>query len=94
MHVTVYDPYVTPEQAETLGVALTSDMKAALVDKALRDRSIRSAALDVLAQEPPAPDHPLLSNLHITISPHSAGLTERMCSAHGDCVCTECSRLF
>jgi D-3-phosphoglycerate dehydrogenase len=46
------------------------------LDKALRERRLRGAALDVLADEPPAPDHPLLSNPHITISPHNAGLTE------------------
>jgi D-3-phosphoglycerate dehydrogenase / 2-oxoglutarate reductase len=45
------------------------------LDKALRDRKLCAAALDVLVQEPPAADHPLLSNPHITISPHNAGLT-------------------
>jgi D-3-phosphoglycerate dehydrogenase / 2-oxoglutarate reductase len=45
------------------------------LDKALRNRSLRAAALDVLVQEPPQADHPLLSNPHITISPHNAGLT-------------------
>lgn len=46
------------------------------LDTALRNRSLRAAALDVLVQEPPAADHPLLSNPHITITPHNAGLTE------------------
>jgi D-3-phosphoglycerate dehydrogenase len=46
------------------------------LDAALREGRLRAAALDVLADEPPAPDHPLLSNPHITISPHNAGLTE------------------
>lgn len=46
------------------------------LDAALRQRRLRAAALDVLVQEPPAPDHPLLSNHFITISPHNAGLTE------------------
>ena len=46
------------------------------LDRALRERRIRAAAFDVLVQEPPAPDHPLLSNPFITISPHNAGLTE------------------
>jgi D-3-phosphoglycerate dehydrogenase / 2-oxoglutarate reductase len=45
------------------------------LDKALRERKLRAAALDVLLQEPPAADHPLLSNPHVTISPHNAGLT-------------------
>lgn len=46
------------------------------LDTALRNRTLRAAALDVLVQEPPAADHPLLSNPYITISPHNAGLTE------------------
>jgi D-3-phosphoglycerate dehydrogenase / 2-oxoglutarate reductase len=46
------------------------------LDAALRERRLRAAALDVLADEPPAPGHPLLSNPFITISPHNAGLTE------------------
>lgn len=46
------------------------------LDKALRERKLRAAALDVLVEEPPKPDHPLLSNPYITISPHNAGLTE------------------
>lgn len=46
------------------------------LDAALRARKLRAAALDVLMQEPPAKDHPLLHNPFITISPHNAGLTE------------------
>jgi D-3-phosphoglycerate dehydrogenase / 2-oxoglutarate reductase len=46
------------------------------LDAALRQRKLRAAALDVLTVEPPAADHPLLSNPYITISPHNAGLTE------------------
>ncbi|MFO1033814.1 MAG: NAD(P)-dependent oxidoreductase [Hyphomicrobiales bacterium] len=45
------------------------------LDEALRARRLRAAALDVLGEEPPRPDHPLLSNPHVTISPHNAGLT-------------------
>ena len=46
------------------------------LDAALRARKIYAAALDVLVEEPPKPDHPLLSNPFITISPHNAGLTQ------------------
>lgn len=46
------------------------------LDAALRQRKLRSAALDVLLQEPPTPDNPLLTNPFITLSPHNAGLTE------------------
>jgi D-3-phosphoglycerate dehydrogenase / 2-oxoglutarate reductase len=48
----------------------------AALDQALRARTLYAAALDVLVDEPPKPDHPLLSNPHITISPHNAGLTQ------------------
>jgi D-3-phosphoglycerate dehydrogenase len=46
------------------------------LDAALRNRALRAAALDVLRDEPPSQDHPLLSNPHVTFSPHNAGLTE------------------
>jgi D-3-phosphoglycerate dehydrogenase / 2-oxoglutarate reductase len=46
------------------------------LDTALRARKLYAAALDVLVDEPPKPDHPLLSNPYITISPHNAGLTQ------------------
>lgn len=46
------------------------------LDVALRERRLRAAALDVLAEEPPARGNPLLNNPFITITPHNAGLTE------------------
>ena len=46
------------------------------LDEALRQRRIFAAGLDVLVSEPPAPDHFLLSNPHVILSPHSAGLTQ------------------
>jgi D-3-phosphoglycerate dehydrogenase / 2-oxoglutarate reductase len=52
----------------------------AALDHALRSRHIRHAAIDVFSQEPPRAEHPLLSNPHITISPHNAGLTDE-CAA-------------
>ncbi|MBI2718401.1 MAG: hydroxyacid dehydrogenase [Rhizobiales bacterium] len=45
------------------------------LDLALRQRKLAAAALDVLVDEPPGLDHPLLANPYVTISPHSAGLT-------------------
>lgn len=50
------------------------------LDAALRARALRGAGLDVLADEPPKPDHPLLANPYVTITPHNAGLTEE-CTA-------------
>jgi D-3-phosphoglycerate dehydrogenase / 2-oxoglutarate reductase len=50
------------------------------LDKALREGRLLGAGLDVLKAEPPAPDHPLLSNDRVLISPHTAGLTSE-CAA-------------
>lgn len=47
----------------------------ALLDRALRDGRLGGAGLDVLKAEPPAPDHPLLTNDRVLLSPHAAGLT-------------------
>lgn len=52
----------------------------AALDQALRNGTIAGAGLDVFQEEPPPGDHPLLSNGKITISPHSAGLTQE-CAA-------------
>ena len=48
--------------------------EAALAD-ALRERQIAGAALDVLAQEPPSPDNPLLKLDNCLITPHIAWAT-------------------
>jgi D-3-phosphoglycerate dehydrogenase / 2-oxoglutarate reductase len=53
------------------------------LDLALRTRKLYAAALDVLVEEPPKPDHPLLSNPHLTISPHNAGLTQECAKRMG-----------
>ncbi|MBZ0259014.1 MAG: hydroxyacid dehydrogenase [Hyphomicrobiales bacterium] len=50
------------------------------LDEALRAGRLGAAAIDVLVDEPPRRDHPLLLNPRVTISPHSAGLT-RECAA-------------
>ena len=50
------------------------------LDEALRAGRLRGAGLDVFLDEPPPVSHPLLSNDRVTISPHSAGLTEE-CAA-------------
>jgi D-3-phosphoglycerate dehydrogenase len=54
--------------------------RAGLVDekaliKALQEKKIRSAALDVFSQEPLPADHPLLSLNNVTLTPHRAGGT-------------------
>ncbi|WP_421693835.1 hydroxyacid dehydrogenase [Aestuariivirga sp.] len=67
------------------GAILINAARGGLVDElaldaALREGRLFGAGIDVLAAEPPAPDHPLLSNERVLISPHSAGLTDE-CAA-------------
>src|ERR1700709_1126669 len=44
--------------------------------KALRDKRIAGAGLDVWAKEPPPPEHPLLQFDNVLASPHTAGVTK------------------
>lgn len=46
------------------------------LDLALRERVIQGAVLDVLSQEPPPADHPLLHHPDVLMTPHIAGLTQ------------------
>jgi D-3-phosphoglycerate dehydrogenase len=51
-------------------------VEAALV-KALQEKWIAGAGLDVLQTEPPAPDNPLLKMPHVILSPHNASASFR-----------------
>jgi phosphoglycerate dehydrogenase-like enzyme len=55
--------------------------EAALAD-ALRNRRIAGAALDVFEQEPLPADSPLWSLDNLLITPHTAGLTEKLWHRH------------
>jgi D-3-phosphoglycerate dehydrogenase len=122
MHVIAFDPYLTREAAERLGVEsveldellaradfvslhvpLTGDTRhllgerelarlkpgarlvncarGGLVDEAALARAIASgqvagAALDVLEQEPPPPDHPLVRLPQVVVTPHLGAATD------------------
>lgn len=86
--VTLHIPKVGPEPV--IGVAELALMKPAamiistarggLIDEhaladALAKDSIGGAGLDVLVEEPPPPDHPLLASERVILTPHIGGLT-------------------
>ena len=50
--------------------------------EALRTRRIAGAALDVFEREPLPPDSPLWSLENLLITPHTAGLTEKLWRRH------------
>jgi phosphoglycerate dehydrogenase-like enzyme len=55
--------------------------EAALAD-VLREHKIGGAALDVFNQEPLPPDSPLWDLEDLLITPHTAGISERMWDRH------------
>ena len=87
--VTVHVPLNTATHhlidAESLSLmkpsaVLINTARGGLVDEdalatALREGRIMGAGLDVLSQEPPPADHPLLNLPNIVLTPHSAGPT-------------------
>jgi D-3-phosphoglycerate dehydrogenase len=69
---------------------IVSTARGGVVDEndlisALRMGLIRGAALDVFAEEPLPPNHPLLGMANVILSPHSAALTEE-CARRMDVV--------
>jgi D-3-phosphoglycerate dehydrogenase len=60
---------------------------------ALNDGQIAGAGLDVLNQEPPAKDHPLVNHAKVVVTPHTAGITKQSFDALGRAVADNVERL-
>ena len=63
------------------GTVLINTARGGIVDeaallRALASNRVAAAGLDVFAQEPPAPDDPLLASGRILLAPHHAGLSQ------------------
>jgi len=60
---------------------------------ALNESQVAGAGLDVLNQEPPAPDHPLVNHEKVVVTPHTAGITRQSFDALGHAVAENVERL-
>ncbi len=65
------------------GVAVINTARGPIIDEpdlvaALESGKVAAAGLDVLEQEPPAPDNPLLAMDNVIVTPHVASATTRM----------------
>lgn len=100
---------ITPRTRQLIDAARLKQMKrgaylinvgrGALIDhaalaEALRHRQIGGAALDVFEKEPLAPESPLWNLENLLITPHSAGLTEKLWHRHYDLIARNLSRYF
>ncbi len=75
-------PVITHAELSAMprGSVLINTARGSLVDEsdlvdALRSGQLAAAGLDVLINEPPVPDHPLLAMDNVLLSPHSAAMT-------------------
>jgi phosphoglycerate dehydrogenase-like enzyme len=97
---------VTPQTHQLMNAARLAQLRSSaylinvgrgvLVDEdalanALRARSVAGAALDVASQEPLPQDSPLWQMENLLITPHIAGLTEKMWDRHYAPTLTICS---
>jgi phosphoglycerate dehydrogenase-like enzyme len=61
---------------------------------ALRQGQIAGAALDVLSQEPPAPDNPLFALPNVLLTPHIAGVTRDTWGRRGQFIFQNLQRVW
>jgi len=77
------------------GAYLANTARGELIDedalvRNLASGHLRGAALDVLTQEPPPPDHPLLAMKQVLITPHSGAHADDAMNAMGRMAMAEC----
>ncbi len=69
---------------------LINTSRGAVIDenalvKALKEGRLAAAGLDVMEQEPPPKDHPLLSLPHVVITPHIAAFSDEFTQKFWEC---------
>jgi phosphoglycerate dehydrogenase-like enzyme len=75
---------VMKPDAFLINVGRGPQVDEAAITEALRNRRIAGAALDVFETEPLPPDSPLWDLDNLLITPHTAGLTEKLWDRHYD----------
>ena len=69
-------------------------MDEVALTEVLSEGHILGAALDVLGQEPPAPDNPLLKLDNVLLTPHVAGVTYDTWTRRGEFVFQNLQRVW